>query len=70
MSGIFSSPKAPAAPPPPPPPPTRSDADVQAAALDARQRRSRAQGRASTVLTSGEGVTSEATPASKTLLGQ
>ena len=67
MGGIFSSP-APAAPAPPPPPPDRGDADVQLAARRERLRQAGTQGRASTILTSGQGVTEEATPVKKTLL--
>ena len=66
MSGLFGSTPAPN-PIAPPPVPTRSDADVQTAALEARQRRAAATGRSETILTSGAGVTEEDTP-SKTLL--
>lgn len=74
MGGLFSSPAPPPAPPPPPPTPapapTVSDESAQEAAAAERKRRSLAQGRASTVLTSGEGDTSEANTASAQLLGQ
>ena len=50
-------------------PPTRSDAEVRAAALEARQRRAGATGRAETVLTSPQGVTEDAPMATKQLLG-
>ena len=69
----FLMPKAPKmpAPPPPPPPPTQSDAEVQDAALKTRRQRSLASGRASNVLTGGQGVLSTADDSSKakTLLG-
>jgi len=68
MGGIFGSPSTPA-PIAPPAPPKRSDAEVQTAAREERLRRSKAQGRASTVLTGGQGVDT-AGPAAKTLLGQ
>ena len=68
MGGIFGG-GAPSPPPPPPPPPDRSDVDVQMAARNERLRQASTQGRASTVLTSGQGVTDEATPVKKTLLG-
>ena len=68
MGGLFSSPSPPPVEPAPPPP-TRSDKDVQEAALRERQRRAKATGRAQTILTSGQGVTDEVTPAAKTLLG-
>ena len=53
-----------------PPPPTISDAEVQDAALKARQRAARASGRSSTILTSGQGVGDETTSASTQLLGE
>lgn len=68
MGGIFSAP-SPTPPAAPPPPPDRSDADVQLAARRERLRQAETQGRASTILTSGQGVTEEATPVKKTLLG-
>ena len=68
MGGLVS-PQKPAAPIPAPAPPTRSDADVQAAALEARQRRAGAIGRSETIKTSGSGVTDEVASVSKTLLG-
>ena len=69
MGGIFSAPSAPAAPAPLPPPPTRSDVDVQDAAIAERRRRANASGRASTILTSGEGVKDEVTTTKKLLGG-
>jgi hypothetical protein len=69
MGGIFSSPKIPD-PTPAPAPPSRSDAEVREAALAARQRAAGASGRASTIKTSGKGVTDEDTPALKKLLGE
>ena len=68
MGGIFGG-GAPAPPPAPLPPPDRGDADVQLAARNERLRQAGTRGRASTVLTSGKGVTDEATPVKKTLLG-
>ncbi len=50
-------------------PPTRSDAEIRAAALEARQRRAGATGRAETVLTSPQGVTEDAPMVTKQLLG-
>ena len=50
-------------------PPTRSDAEIRAAALETRQRRAGATGRAETVLTSPQGVTEDAPMATKQLLG-
>jgi hypothetical protein len=60
------------APPPPPAAPTTSSADVQAAEQRQRVLAGKAQGRASTILTGGEGVTAEedtAVTAKKKLLG-
>ena len=53
-------------------PPSRSDAEVQQAALDERRRRGAASGRESTIATSGQGVltTDEHKSAAKTLLGE
>ena len=49
-----------------PAPPTRSDAEVQEAALQERRRRANARGRASSILTSGQGV--ESAPTAKVRL--
>ena len=68
MGGIFSSPSIPA-PAPAPPPPTRSGPEVQEAGLNARRRFAASTGRASTILTSGQGVTDETPSTTKTLLG-
>ena len=68
MGGIFSSPSIPA-PEPAPPPPTRSDPEVQNAAIDARRRMAARTGRASTILTSGQGVKDDTPSTTKTLLG-
>ena len=69
MEKIFGDGDQIATPAPPPPPPTRSDAEVQAAALAERRRLAARTGRSSTILTSGQGVVDEATPATRTLLG-
>tara|TARA_R100001086_G_scaffold162473_1_gene87595 strand:- start:1104 stop:1337 length:234 start_codon:yes stop_codon:yes gene_type:complete len=75
MMGGILSPMKPPAPPPPPAPmpapvvPTRSDADIRAARENERKRRLAAAGRQSTILTSGQGVTEEATATKSTLLG-
>jgi len=74
MGGILS-PMRPPAPPPPPAPmpapvaPTRSDADIRAARDNERKRRLASAGRQSTILTSGQGVTEEASTTKATLLG-
>ena len=68
MGSLFSGQSMPA-PVPAPLPPSRSDADVQTAALEARQRRASATGRSETILTSGQGVTDETSTATKKLLG-
>jgi len=70
MGGLFGGGGSTPAPIPPPPPPTRSEKDVQLAALEARQRRAGATGRTETVLTSGSGVTDEKAPTVKKLLGE
>jgi hypothetical protein len=67
MAGIFDGPKDPK---PLPPPPTRSDTDVQQAALDQRRLVGGASGRASTALGGGKGFeNTEDDVASKALLG-
>jgi hypothetical protein len=63
------APKAPPPPPPPPEPPRELDTAVVRARRDERQRAIAAQGAASTILTGGRGVSTEASLA-KTLLGQ
>jgi hypothetical protein len=63
---FFKAPKI----PPPPKPPRENAADVQAAKDRERRRAAGAYGPRATVLTSGAGVTSPATTAAKTLLGQ
>jgi hypothetical protein len=69
MGGLFGG--APAAPAPLPDPvlPQKSDADIQASRTNERKRRLAASGRASTILTSGTGVTDDSTSTKKTLLG-
>ena len=65
--------QVPAAPPPPPPPPGPSQADLDIIANDKRKKAARertAQGRKSTIATSGLGISEEAAGAKKTLLGQ
>ena len=65
MSGLFGGGVQPT-PIAPPTPPSRSDADIQAAALEARQRRAAATGRTETVLSSGA---DEENKTAKKLLG-
>lgn len=71
---FFSSPSMPAPPPPPPPPPQlakEADPAVKAARDDARRRAAGMQGYASTIQTTGLGVTGPAaTTGFKNLLGQ
>lgn len=62
---MFSSPSA----PPVQAAPTVSDTEVQDAAAKERDRARRARGRASTILTGGEGDTSQAPVGPKQLLG-
>lgn len=69
MGGLFGSPPPPPAPLPDPILPQKSDADIQASRTNYRKKRLAASGRSSTILTSGRGVTEEATPTKKTLLG-
>ncbi|WP_428247230.1 hypothetical protein [Ferrovibrio sp.] len=65
MGGVFSGPKV----PPPTPVPTLEDpAIAQARAAQAAAER-KAQGRAATVITGGEGDTSEAPLGRKSMLG-
>lgn len=69
VKSIFGGSK-PKAPPPPPPPPTE-DSAAEKLAREANEHRMRAgaAGRASTMLTTGEGVTEELNTAKKKLLG-
>lgn len=67
MGGLFKS-KTPKVQPAPPPP-TDNSAEVRDAAEAERVRTQMMRGRASTVLTGGEGDTSEAETAKKKLLG-
>lgn len=64
-----ASPTLPALPPPPPPVPRRTDPEVSRAGTRNRQRAALAEGRASTILTSGLGLTSPASTTAKTVLG-
>lgn len=68
MSTVFSAPKIPT-PAPPPPVPSPINPVIQGAADDARIAASQAAGRASTILTSGQGVTAPPSAQKKTLLG-
>ena len=72
MSGLFGGGGAPALAPAPAPPmatgPTSGEIAAKSAA--ARARLSKQRGRASTILTGGEGVTEQANVAKKTLLGE
>lgn len=66
MGGVFSSPKA----PPPVVPPTLEDPAIAQARANQQAADRKAQGRAATVITGGEGDTTEAPLGRKTLLGQ
>ena len=66
MGGLFGGGSAPRTIAPPPPP-SRSDADIQAEALAARQRRAAATGRTETIVSSGS---DELNTTSKRLLGE
>ena len=68
MGGLFGSSPAPT-PIQTPVAPSRSDAEIQADALAARQRRAAATGRSETILTSGSGVEDDSNNATKKLLG-
>lgn len=65
MGGLFGG-GAPPAPIPPPEPPSRSDAEIQTAALEARQRRASATGRTETIISKGA---DEENTTAKKLLG-
>ena len=67
MGNLFGSPPPP--PPPPPMTPTLASPDVNAAARQQAVDAAQADGRAATILTSGQGDTSAAPVAKKTLLG-
>jgi len=71
MGNPFKAPSPPSPPPPPPPPPTvENNAEIEAAKENERKRRVAAQGRSSTILTSGQGVMGDgATASSKRTLG-
>jgi len=66
MGGLLGGGAAAPAPIAPPVAPSRSDADVQAEALAARQRRAAATGRTETIVASGADEENKTT---KTLLG-
>ena len=69
----FLAPKTPPLPPPPPVPKRDDEATEQAMEEARRKQRLAARlrrGRASTILTSGQGVLGEAPVSRKTLLGQ
>jgi hypothetical protein len=69
MGKVFGGSK-PKPPPPPPPPPTEESAADKLAKESQEQRlRSGSAGRASTMLTGGEGVVEDAKTAKKKLLG-
>jgi hypothetical protein len=68
MGALFGS--KPQTPAPIPEPPSRSDKEIQNAALAARQRRAAATGRSETILTGGAGVTEKADTTIITLLGE
>lgn len=83
MTSLFETPKAvapvynvtamqaaqPAPVPPPPPAPTATSPAVQQAAQDENASQQQAAGRASTILTGGQGVTSPANTIKAQLLG-
>lgn len=69
---LFSSPSPPALPPEPPPPPAPDDPAIEEARRRRRLAEARRRGRQATILTGGEGDTTEATvsrPQLRTLLG-
>ena len=68
MGGMFSKPKRPR-PAPAPVAPTMDNSEVQAAAEAERKRAQMMAGRASTMLTGGDGATEDVATAKKTLLG-
>ena len=73
MSIFSSAPKMPAPPPPPPappPPPTPVDEGVRRVRENIRRRAAVSGGRASTIATSAQGLSTEALTTKKTLLGQ
>jgi hypothetical protein len=75
MTSFFSPPKMkePAPPPAPPEQDATAKAEMDAAAAAERKRRNAAQGRASTILTGGQGVNdngAQSGNATKILLGQ
>lgn len=70
IGSIFSGGKSkPKAPPPPPPPTDESAADRLAKEANDQRIRSGAAGRASTMLTGGDGVEEDVQTAKKKLLG-
>lgn len=69
FGGGGSGPSVPPLPPPPPPPPTPVDPAVVKARASNRQQAALAGGRQSTILTSAQGLTSNASTTKKTYLG-
>lgn len=69
VKSIFGGGKVKAPPPPPPPPTEESAADKLAKEANEQRLRAGAAGRASTMLTGGEGVEEDAKTAKKKLLG-
>lgn len=74
MSALFASPPDIPTPPVPPKPPTPTDeaarASMEAAAQHQMRAAARAKGRASTLLTGGEGIVEAATVKRKVLFGE
>lgn len=69
MGKVFGGSKPKAPPPPPPPPDPNIEAERLRKEAEEQRIRSASGGRASTMLTGGEGVEEEANTAKKRLLG-
>ena len=69
MGKVFGGSKPKAPPPPPPPPDPNIEAERLKKEAEEQRIRSGAGGRASTMLTGGEGVEEDATTAKKRMLG-